>query len=60
MIHLFLCMNIGDLNNSSQQFAFSARQVHQKYWWKNVTVNIHFNLFSFSKRTFSLYRCGLF
>jgi hypothetical protein len=45
-------MNIEDLNNSSQQFSYTAHQVHQKYWWKNVKVNIPYNLFSFLKKTF--------
>ncbi|CAF2866636.1 unnamed protein product [Rotaria sp. Silwood2] len=25
-----------DLNNYSQQFAFTAHEVHKKYWWQNV------------------------
>jgi len=46
-------MNIEDLNNNSQQFSYTARRVQQKFWWKNVKVNIHYDLFSFLKRIFS-------
>ena len=48
-----ICMNIDDLNNNSQQFSYTAHQVQRKYWWKNVTVNIYYDLFSFLERTFS-------
>ncbi|CAM2707141.1 unnamed protein product [Rotaria socialis] len=27
-----------DLNNYSQQFAYGAHEVHNKYWWKNVKM----------------------
>jgi hypothetical protein len=53
-------MNIDDLNNNSQQFSYTARQVHRKYWWKNVTVNIHYDLFSFLERIFSSIDVGYF
>jgi hypothetical protein len=39
----FFNIHIEDLNYSSQQFSRTANQVHQKYWWKNVTVRISFH-----------------
>ncbi|CAF3523598.1 unnamed protein product [Rotaria sordida] len=27
-----------DLNNYSQQFAFTAHEVQKKYWWQNVNM----------------------
>ena len=35
--HFPVCVE--DLNNNSQQFAYGANRVRQKFWWQNVKVS---------------------
>lgn len=36
----FSFVDIEDMNNSTQQFAHTSKEVKNKYWWKNCRVQI--------------------